>query len=176
MDYKDQLDKALTVHIAIGVDTANVKLDTQSSKLESIEEKVNVLISVFQRLDTPREKEVKNFIEENGGSAAVVDRNDLVEKLVEKSGESLANLADKTRGGKTEVDSVREKLKKEMAEDLDAVLKRNFALFDRKLEIQSRNIVDAVEKQGQYIISVLSTGTYDRIRDIVSSIIELSLD
>lgn len=85
---------------------------------------------------------------------------------MDKSGENLSNLSDKARsGGKSELDSVREKLQKEVTEDLDVVLKQNFVLFDRKLEIQSRNIVDAVEKQGQYIVSALSAGAHDRIGD-----------
>ncbi|KAF5348141.1 hypothetical protein D9756_010783 [Leucocoprinus leucothites] len=166
IDYRDQLDKALTVHIALGVDAANLKLDSQSSQLDSIEEKLDILTDVFRRLDTPREKEVMEFIEESGGPNAIVERNDLVLALVDKSGETLSNLSNKARsGGKSELDSVREKLQKEVAEDLDAVLKQNFALFDRKLEIQNRNIMDAVKKEGQYIVSALSAGSHDRIRD-----------
>ncbi|KAF5348106.1 hypothetical protein D9756_010797 [Leucocoprinus leucothites] len=156
IDHRDQLDKALTVHIALGVDAANLKLDSQSSQLDSIEEKLDMLTNVFRRLDTPQEKEVMEFIEKNGGPNAVVARNDLVKALVDKSGETLSNLSDKARS---------EKLQKEVAEDLDLVLKRNSTLFDRKLDIQSKNITDAVERQGQYIVSALSAGTHDRVRD-----------
>ncbi|KAF5348142.1 hypothetical protein D9756_010780 [Leucocoprinus leucothites] len=171
MDYRDQLDKALTVHIALGVDAANVKLDSQSSQLDSIEEKLDMLTNVFRCLDTPHEKE------ESGGPNAIIERNDLVLALVDKSGENLSNLSDKARsGGKSELDSVREKLQKEVTEDLDVVLKQNFVLFDRKLEIQSRNIVDAVEKQGQYIVSALSAGAHDRIGDTFSAKTPLSGD
>lgn len=168
MDYRDQLDKALNVHIALGVDAANEKLDTQSTQLQSIEEKLDLLSTVFRQLDTPREREVLEFIEQNGGAKAVIDRNDLVQGLVKKSGETMTNLADKSLTSKSDVDSVKEKLKKELTEDVDVVLKRNFMLFDRKLEIQSRNIADALEKQGRYIVSVLSAGTHDKIKDIVS--------
>ncbi|KXN81068.1 hypothetical protein AN958_06141, partial [Leucoagaricus sp. SymC.cos] len=162
IDYADKLDKALTVHIALGVDAANEKLDDQSAKLDSIKQKLDVL---FRKLDTPREREVMEFIEENGGSKAVLERNDLVEKLVIKSGETIADLADKSLTSKSDLDSVKEKLRKEFSEDLDTVLQRNFTLFDRKLEIQSRNIADALDKQGQYIVSALSQGTHDKIKD-----------
>lgn len=169
MGYVEQLNKALTVHIALGVDAANVKLDSHSVQLESIEGKLDMLASVFRRLDTPREREVMDFIDENGGPKVVVERNDLVEKLVKKSGETIAKVADKNLTSKSDIDSVREKLKKELSEDLDSVLRRNFSLFDRKLEIQSRNIADALERQGQYIVTVLAQGTHDKIKDIVSN-------
>lgn len=168
MDYADQLNKALTVHIALGVDAANEKLDNQSTKLESIAQKLDMLTNVFRNLDTPREREVLEYIESNGGAKAVIERNDLVQGLVKKSGETLASLADKSSNSKSDIDSVKEKLKKELSEDLDVALKRNFTLFDRKLEIQSRNIADALEKQGQYIANVLSAGTHDKIKDTVS--------
>ncbi|KAF9443206.1 hypothetical protein P691DRAFT_779013 [Macrolepiota fuliginosa MF-IS2] len=166
MDYRDQLDKALTVHITLGVDAANEKLDTQSTKLQSIEEKLDFLSNMFRKLDTLREREVLEFIEQNGGPKVVVERNDLVQNLVKKSGESMAGLADKSLTSKSDIDSVKEKLKKELAEDVDVLFKRNYTLFERKLEIQSRNIADALEKQGQYIVSVLSSGAYEKIKDI----------
>ncbi|KAF9447894.1 hypothetical protein P691DRAFT_705890 [Macrolepiota fuliginosa MF-IS2] len=166
MDYRDQLDKDLTVHIALGVDAANEKLDTQSIKLQTIEEKLDLLSNVFRKLDTPREREVLEFIEQNGGPKTVIERNDLVQNLVKKSGETVASLADKSLTSKSDVDSVKEKLKKELAEDVDVLFKRNYTLFDRKLEIQSRNIADALEKQGQYIVSVLSSGAHEKIKDI----------
>ncbi len=168
MGYRDDVDKALTVHIALGVDAANVKLDGQSSQLQSIETKLDMLQTVFRKLDTPREREVLDFIEQNGGSKAVIERDDLVQNLVKKSGETMANLVDKSVNSKSDIDSVREKLRKELAEDLDVVLKRNFSLFDRKLEIQYRNLTEALEKQGQYIVTALSAGTHDKIKDLVS--------
>ncbi|KXN91180.1 hypothetical protein AN958_02747 [Leucoagaricus sp. SymC.cos] len=134
IDYADKLDKALNVHTAIGVDAANKKLDDQSAKLDSIEQKLDVL---FRKLDTPQEREVSNFIKENGVKG-------------DREGKRLT--------GKSGIDSVKEKLRKELSEDLDAVLRRNFSLFDRKLEIQSRNIADALD-------NVLSKGTHDKIKD-----------
>jgi hypothetical protein len=172
MDYAERLDKALTVHIALGVDLANSKLDSQFTTLSFISSKLDYLTDVFHRLDTPLERELSSFIDSNGGPKAVLDRNDLVERLVKKSGETISGLADKnstvSRTNKSEIESVKENLKKEYAEDVDTALKRNFTLFDRKLELQSRNIQDAVEKQGKYIVSVLSGGTYEKIKDPVS--------
>ncbi|KAJ3573153.1 hypothetical protein NP233_g2617 [Leucocoprinus birnbaumii] len=167
MDYKEELDKALTVHIALGVDAANEKLDNQSTKLDDIQQKLDLLTNVFRKLDTPREREVMDFIQESGGPQAVVERNDLVQALVKKSGESLSHVSNKARtAGKSEIDAARETLEKEFTEDLDAVLKKNFTHFDHKLKIQERNIIDVVERQGQFILSALSAGAHEKIIDV----------
>ncbi|KAJ3573154.1 hypothetical protein NP233_g2616 [Leucocoprinus birnbaumii] len=167
IEYKDQLDKALTVHIALVVEVVNNKLDDNTSLLRSLSDKVdNALTTIFRKLDTPREKEVMDFILENGGPDVITKRGDLVRRLVDKSGETLTSLADKARpSGKSELDSVRDKLQKEVAEDLDVLFQQNFELFNRKLELQNQNIQANLEKQGQYVIDALSSGAHDKIRD-----------
>lgn len=120
---------------------------------------------MFQKLNNPHENEVLEYIKMKGGVEAVMEHDDLVQGLVEKSGETLEKLADKSlTTKKSKVDSVREKLKKELSEDLGAAMERNFAHFNRRLENQSRNI-DALEK---HIIHALSAGTHDKIKDMVS--------
>lgn len=164
-DYADQLNKALTVHIALGIDTANKKLDDQLTKLQSIDEKVDILTEVFKNLHTPREKEVLDYIESNGGPKAIVENNELVQGLVRRSGQTMANIAGKNHMGKSDIDAVKEKLVKELSEDLDVVLERNFAHFSQKLKLQDQNMANNLEKS---FASLLSAGTHDKIKDPVS--------
>ncbi len=163
MTYRDDLEKALTIHITLGVDAANVKLDSQSSQLQSIQTKLDI---VFRKLDTPREREVLDFIEKNGGSKVVIERDDLVQYLVKKSGETMASLGDKSLKKGDDVGAVREMLRKELAEDFDVVLERNLSLFESKLEIQGRNLKEEFQK---FFTTALAAGTHDKIKDSVSS-------
>lgn len=160
MDYRDQLDKALNVHIALGVDAANTKLQSIEGKLDAL----------FRRLDTLQERKARDFIDKNGGPEVVVENNDLLQGLIERSEDP----ADKSLTGKNAMNSFKEKLRKELAEDVEAVLKRNLTHFNHKLEIQNQNITEALGKQGQYMeymVNFLSAGP-DKIKDTVSAVRE----
>lgn len=136
------------------VDTADKKPNSQSTTL-SIESTRNMLSHVFRGLDTPREREVLNFIEENGRSKSVIERDDLVEKLVEKSGEAILGMTDQNRASQSDIELVKNQLRRELMEDVGLVMNRNRELFDRKLEGQGERLVARLEKQGEYIRKVL---------------------
>ncbi|KAF7322010.1 Protein kinase domain-containing protein [Mycena kentingensis (nom. inval.)] len=158
--HKKKIVFALQMHTALGVDTANQKLDTQSSHLLSIELKMEML---FKKLDTPREKDMRSFIAENGGPKAVVENEATLTELVAKSGETLAG----TTGGGTEVDMSKAKkiLTKELAEDIDEAFRKNIKLFESKLQMQSEQLQDAIAFTGEHIIHALSDGAHKRILD-----------
>ncbi|KAJ7230020.1 hypothetical protein GGX14DRAFT_581900 [Mycena pura] len=157
--HKKAVAFALSVHTALGVDQANRKLDGQDAHLKVIEDKMEAL---FRKLDTPREREVQKFIDEKGGAKACVDNDETLEELVAKSGESLATL-DPTRAGSGDLASAKKLLNKELAEDVDDAFKKNMKLFDRKLEMQSKQLADTISLTGEHIISVLSGGAHERI-------------
>ncbi|KAF9441858.1 hypothetical protein P691DRAFT_682710, partial [Macrolepiota fuliginosa MF-IS2] len=162
MDYRDQLDKTLTVRMASGINEMSEKLDAHSSALRSISDELK---SLFRKLDTQREREVIEYIERNGGANAIVERSELVQGLIKKSGETVEGLVDKVPAGKSAVDSFKEKLRKELSEDINVVLQRNLMHFRQKLDVQEINIKEALEKQGKYIVNTLSEGTHNKIKD-----------
>lgn len=165
-DYKGELERAVTIHAALGVDEANEKLDKQQATLKGIE---NTMMEIFKKLDTPREREVSKFIEENGGARACIEKDDLLTKLISKTGESISSVAQRsTAKGSDEVVAARKTLLKELTEDVDEVFRKNLAVFEAKMAIQRQQITDAMERQGQQIMSVLLSGAHDRIRDAVS--------
>ncbi|KAJ6594849.1 hypothetical protein B0H19DRAFT_1096915 [Mycena capillaripes] len=160
-NHKKEIGFALKVHTALGVDAANKKLDGQGEHLKLIEDKMEAL---FRKLDTPREREVQRFIDDKGGAKACVDNEATLAELVLKSGENLAEL-DPTHSGNGDLASAKKLLNKELAEDVDEAFKKNMKLFDRKLEMQSRQLADAINTTGEHIISVLSGGAHDKILD-----------
>jgi hypothetical protein len=164
-DYRSQLEHALAVHIALGIDDANRKLDKQESALKDIE---STMLEIFKKLESPRERELTKFIIENGGARACVEKDDLLTKLVSKSGESLTSISEKSnvKGG-DDVVGARKMLLKELAEDVDVIFRNNLAVFGAKLAIQRQQITDVMERQGQQIMSVLLSGSHEKISDKV---------
>lgn len=68
-------------------------------------------------------------------------------------------------------DTSSSELRREIAEDPEAAIKTNAEFFDRKFEIQRRqieaDIARAVRREGDRIISAVTSGPHDRIVDTV---------
>ncbi|KAF9462351.1 hypothetical protein BDZ94DRAFT_1322722 [Collybia nuda] len=165
VEHRKSLELSLAMHTSLGVDSANQKLDGQGDRLRSIEEKLDMLL-LFRKLDTPREKDVQKFIEDNGGAKACINNPELLEELVSKSGESLSRFSGRETGRRSnELPDIKKKLLKELGEDIDDALKRNMVLFERKLDIQSKQLTEAVQQESDHIITTLLSGAHDRITD-----------
>ncbi|KAF9447906.1 hypothetical protein P691DRAFT_775794 [Macrolepiota fuliginosa MF-IS2] len=163
VNYTLELDRAVTVHIALGVDGANQKLDKQQVTLKGIE---NSMLEIFRKLETPREREVAKFLEDNGGAKACIEKDSLLLKLVAKTGDSISSIAQRPNPkGSDEVGAARKNLLKELTEDVDEIFRKNLAVYEAKMAIQSQQVVDVVERQGYQIMSVLLSGTHDKIKD-----------
>jgi len=130
------------------------------------------MIAIFRSLDSPRERDVQRFLRENGGVKACISQDELLEQLIIKSGESISGssqISGKETARRTnDLPSMRKKLFKELAEDLDEVLSRNMVLFERKLEMQSKQLTETIKVESDHIISSLLSGAHDRITDPVS--------
>ncbi|PFH49014.1 hypothetical protein AMATHDRAFT_76430 [Amanita thiersii Skay4041] len=165
-EHRKSLELALSVHAAIAADDAREKLTHQGEQLKSIEEKLDMML-VFRRLDTPREKEVAKFLQEHGGVRACIGNDELLEELVTKSGEAHSRISGREGSGRRQNDllDVRKKLMKELQEDIDEAFSRNMVLFERKLDIQSKQIEDTVHQESEHIINTLLSGAHDRITD-----------
>lgn len=156
----------MAVHTALGVDQANQKLDNQRATLKNIE---TTMLDIFKKLESPKEREIAKFMDENGGARACIEKDDLLTKLISKSGESLSAVAQRsTAKGSDDVVAARKTLLKELAEDVDEIFKKNLAVFEAKMEMQRQQITDVMERQGQQIMSVLLSGSHERISDAVS--------
>ena len=142
---------------------------------------MELLLSVFTRLVSPEQHEMLSLINKHGGADEVRENDEALKlllvkssHLVEQGEDSLpptesvvagapakANKANKPMDLKT--------LRSELSEDLKDVLTKNLELFDRKFEIQRRQISEDQEKiirrEGDRIINAFTTGPHDRIPD-----------
>jgi hypothetical protein len=168
VEHRNSLEMGLSVYISLGVDSANQKLDGQHHRLRAIEEKLD-MIFLFRRLDTPREKDVSKFIDDHGGAKICINDDELLEELVVKSGESLSPFSSRESGRRSnDLPDIKKKLVKELQEDMDEAFNRNLILFERKLDVQSKQLADTVRQESDHIIRTLISGAHDRITDPVS--------
>ncbi|KIK51740.1 hypothetical protein GYMLUDRAFT_181097, partial [Collybiopsis luxurians FD-317 M1] len=165
--HREELRFALDIHTAMGVDMANSKLDYLSLQTESLQ---ITMVEILRKLDTPREKEGKEFIEKQGGARACLQDDQLVQELIEISGEGIAAInARRTGDDEKDLEAARKKLMQDFSENLDEAFKKNLTLFERKLDMQSKqmqNFIDeSLHDQGLLIVSALKAGAHDRILD-----------
>ncbi|TFK63633.1 hypothetical protein BDN72DRAFT_308713 [Pluteus cervinus] len=137
-DYKTEIQRALSMHTARGVDAANEKLDSMESKFDQF-------LQVLSKLDSPRERDVKSFLRENGGERACIESGQLLDTLVSKSGETVS--AD-----------VRTELLKEWQEDAEEMFKKNLRVFEGKLGVQVAQLQEAIRVASDYIVTTLRPG------------------
>ncbi|TFK65241.1 hypothetical protein BDN72DRAFT_207076 [Pluteus cervinus] len=163
---KTEIQRSLSMHTARGVDAANEKLDAQGLKIDSMEGKIDQVLQIFRKLDTPREKEVQKFLEENGGPKACVEKDELLAKLVTKSGETLSAVSGSIlRRGGDDMGNARKALSKELQEDVDEMFKKNIVVFERKLDMQFAQLEDTIHQSSMYIITALRSGAHEKIMD-----------
>ncbi|KAG6845148.1 hypothetical protein H0H87_012944 [Tephrocybe sp. NHM501043] len=167
VEHRTALELALKVHTALGIDITNEKLDIQADQLQMIDQKLDMLL-LFRKLDTPRERDVQKFIEAHGGVKACISDDGLLEELLVKSGELHTRLSSREVGRRSNgLPELRKKLLKELQEDIDDALSRNMVLFEKKLDMQSKQLADVVQNEADYIISSVLSGAHDRIMDPV---------
>ncbi|KAK0475513.1 hypothetical protein IW261DRAFT_1340555, partial [Armillaria novae-zelandiae] len=174
--YQEDIDFALQIHTALGVESANAKLDGQDQKLKSMDRKLDhtmeIMMSVFRKLDTSRERDIQNFIKVKGGVKACIDNEQLLLELVDKSGEGIAGILGHQsgtveKGVGTTAEKVQKEMRKEWAEDVDQAFERNIARFEKKLEVQNRQLTsifkDSLKNTESHILTAMASGAHDRI-------------
>ncbi|KAK0505331.1 hypothetical protein EDD18DRAFT_1060761, partial [Armillaria luteobubalina] len=174
--HREDLDFALQIHTALGVESANAKLDGQDQKLKSMDRKLDhtmeMMMSVFRKLETFRERDIQNFIKDKGGVKACIDNEQLLFELIEKSGEGITGIlghqsATADRGTGTTTEKVQREMRKEWAEDVDQAFERNIVRFEKKLEVQNRQLTsifkDSLKSTESHILTAMASGAHDRI-------------
>ncbi|KAK0466691.1 hypothetical protein IW261DRAFT_1683432, partial [Armillaria novae-zelandiae] len=161
--HRKAISSALLVHITLGVDSVKAKLDVQGRNLKSVELKlddVKDILSVFSKLDTDRERDIQEFIKKNRGRKACIDDERLLYELVDKSGEGIIGVLGQ-QSDETWVkakDKVQRAMRKELAEDVEKALERNFSKFEKKLSSQ-------MQENTESILIALSSGAHEGILD-----------
>lgn len=175
LDRRDEIQFALQMHMASGVDQANTTLGSLSESVSAMDAKLD-MAALFRRLDSPAEREIGQYVESHGGAKACM-ANDAaladLEKLARKKEESAGAVAVSQQArSNVKTSDIVEGLRVELSEDVEQVLKKNMVVFERKFEMQKRQLEQMmtaiVKREGDRVISAVISGPHDRILDPVS--------
>lgn len=162
----------MSIHTAVGVDAANRTLASVDDTTRAMEQKMDLMMQMFQKLVSPEQKDMLILVQQKGGTEAVQNNEDALKELgdYERASASAGASSTPLRSGMSSSDF--EDLKEDLHTDPDDAIKDNMTVFSRKFEIQKRQIVEeltrVVRREGDRIISAVTSGPHDRIIDPVS--------
>lgn len=169
-----ELQSVISEYIAIGVSTANIAIAQVGIKVDVVDVKLDKIISaLFRNLDTPREKDVFKFMQQNGGPEKCVNDPDLLPKLVSKAGES-PKTGKVAISDQEELEELQQSLSEALKEDLNKVLEKHYSRFEKVLQVQSNNLKrmsSHLEDQG--VLMQTHSTKLGRILDTVTTIMVL---
>jgi len=135
------------------------------------------MLLVFEKLDSPKERNVRKYLAQHaadGKLEALIENDTLLQGLVDESGEDQKELvaSDSTAlPGLPSLTIIRRILTNDLSEDVDKAMKRNLAVYERKLKLHQKQmqleIEDTIRSEGNHIILTLLSGAHDLIKDKV---------
>ncbi|KAF8843364.1 hypothetical protein BDN67DRAFT_924335 [Paxillus ammoniavirescens] len=181
---RQEIELSLAIHTTLGVDNANHTLSDLQDGLRKVHDKLDMLL-LFKKLETPGAKEVAKFVAETkGGQAACTDNDDLLQRVIVLSRNARANAKDVKDGPPSLAPGIANKaigkgsaldphvlaaIRNELTEDIDKTLTNNMELFDRKLKVQQKQLMEqldsVVHREGDRIITAVVSGSHDRLLD-----------
>ncbi|KAF7294308.1 hypothetical protein HMN09_01159800 [Mycena chlorophos] len=169
---RGEFEFALSIHTALGVDAANRALSAVDKTTQEMNAKMDMMMKMFSQMMSPEAREMARLVEQRGGAEACQDNDKLLKELNELEAKSSSSLGPQSSKGSASANGAKsalEDLRDELSMDLDAAMEKNMTAFSRKFEVQQRQIIDeltkVVERQGDRIISALSSGPHDRLLD-----------
>lgn len=123
---------------------------------------------IFQKFVTPEQRQLDLLVKKKGGSA-VIDNEQVMRELSDaESSISVPSARERHRSNKKfELAEIQHEIREGPA----AAIERNAEFFNRKFDIQRRQIQEdinrAVSREGDRIISAVTAGPHERILDPV---------
>ena len=131
----------------------------------------------FERMQTPEERELAEFVEKNKGADYVLGNAMLKKKVVEMENQRSATKDDKGPTGKgapVQTALTVPELEKEIRKDVDTILEENTEAFEGMFETFKSSLKEldvTIKRQSDRVISeILASGPHERIIDRVSSL------
>ncbi|KAF5373385.1 hypothetical protein D9757_009762 [Collybiopsis confluens] len=134
--HREQFQFLLSLFINTGVQSANRKLDDASGKLQSIETKLDDIHNLFRQLDSPKEQELRGIVDRHG-PATFLEDDSLLAETMQKVYEVYVNQLESDTMDTSHhyhdpnLAEFKRELLRELSEDLDATLAKNFNVFNQ---------------------------------------------
>ncbi|KAH9994244.1 hypothetical protein BJV77DRAFT_995584 [Russula vinacea] len=143
-----------------GVDKANAKLDAIGDMTHTLNEKMDVMVVVFQQLVSPEQKQISALVDEMGGVSALRNNDKMLlylDETVSKASSTLGAEGRRApRENSTDAKPSADNIVNEIFEDPDAAAEKNQIVFFHKFEAQKNQIIQelslVVEREGDRII------------------------
>lgn len=127
---------------------------------------MQLMLLMFQKFVTPEQEKMMAFIKSKGMDPSYKD-DAVLKELVDYESKISSSKSPSTKREEVNASKVRQ----EIEEDPDVSIKNNAELFDRKFEIQRRqieaDIARTMHREGDRIITAVTGGPGDRIIDPV---------
>ncbi|GJJ12736.1 hypothetical protein Clacol_006981 [Clathrus columnatus] len=171
---KTEFQFALTIHTASGVDTANQKIDGLRTVNDDINQKMDMILVLFQRFVTPEQRKIAALVDKKGGPVACQQNMKVLRELAELEPKSIGpahggQFGSQTTRPNTVPKSDFDDLLEDLTTSIDDSLKENFTTFQRKFEIQQRQLKEeltlVVQRESDRVIGALTSGPHDKILD-----------
>lgn len=123
------------------------------------------MLQMFQTLLTPEQKKLADLVEKKGGNAVLNNEGVMRELAAAEASLSPAS----GRHGNERFDLT--EIQHEITDDPTSAIEKNAEFFDRKFDMQRRQIEEeiarTVRREGDRIITAVTAGPHDRIVDPV---------
>ena len=127
--------------------------------------RMEVMLQMFQKLLTPEQKELADLVEKRGGNAILDDEHAMRELSAAEA--SLAPASGRHENDRFDLAEIQH----EIRDDPTDAIQKNAEFFNRKFDMQRRQIEEdvarAVRREGDRIITAVTAGPHDRIVDPV---------
>ena len=175
-DRKKEIQYELSIQTSLGVNSANESLANVQKDILSMNAKLDALL--FARLRSPREKDLLAVINAKGGIETCLNDEGVLKELAlfDRDEDTPGNLP-LTTGARLSasesavIDKAWAKLKPQLKQAVDTSLRKNMVVFERKLDVRKKQLLAEMEtivhREGDRILSAISSGPHDRIIDSV---------
>ena len=129
------------------------------------------MMEMFQKFVTPEQRQLAFLVEKKGGDA-IIDNEQVMRELSDAEASISAPTGmERHRPTKKFDTSDLAEIQHEIRDDPAVAIEKNSELFNRKFDIQRRQIQEdierAVSREGDRIISAVTAGPHERVLDPV---------
>lgn len=175
---RSEFEFSLTMHTAHGVDAANIKLSIVDKSTQEMKAKLDLLMKMFKTFAMPEEKDMVKRIQQRGGIEACERDEQILKELHDSEPKKEIVAAATISSKKASNASDFEDLKEELHEDPEKAMEKNMVVYSRKFEFQQKQITEmsrVVRREGDRVISAITSGPHDHILDHVSEVDAINL-
>ncbi|KAF8512112.1 hypothetical protein JB92DRAFT_2930249 [Gautieria morchelliformis] len=162
-DRRTEFQFALTMHTAVGMDTANITLEYVKGTMTAMNERMEMMFNIIAHTLSREEQQLK----EEAGSEnieSILENETLLIRLAKdklRGASSSATKRSKAEGKPYTLEDLRKDLRTAPKEAIE----KNMEAFEQKLSLQKKHITAEMNAMADRVIKSLKAGPHDEIDD-----------